>query len=166
MKETEEIELNECTELNEVELSEEEIKKKIKWIEDAEKSGRIFLIFIESFVVISIVLLVAVGAVSYEYNWLSPCIELKSKSWDDVTCKTGNFAFGFSSQNGDEPQDPLPKTTTTLRPDPGNIGSQMLCICERNFVEILITLQRRRIIQKDGGASSTMAGIICPPWSE
>ena len=95
MKETEEIELHEFNELNELnkeELSEEEIEKRKKWIEDAEKSGRIFLICIESFVVISIVLLVAVGAVSYEYNWLSPCIELKSES-GDVTCKTGNFAF-------------------------------------------------------------------------
>ena len=26
--------------------------------------------------------------------------------------------------------------------------------------------QRRRIVQKDGGASSNMVGIICPPWSE
>ena len=118
MKETEEIELQG---LNEVELSDEEIEKRKKWIEDAQKSGRIFLICIESFVVISIVLLVAVAAVSYEYNWLSPCIELKSKFGDDVTCKTGNFAFGFSSQNGDEPQDPLPETTTTLRPDPGKV---------------------------------------------
>ena len=126
MKETEEIELHELNELNEVELSKEEIEKRKKWIEDAEKSGRIFLICIESFVVISIVLLVAVGAVSYEYNWLSPCIEFKSKSGDDVTCKTGNFAFGLSSQNGDEPQVLLSETTTTLRPDPGNIGSWLL----------------------------------------
>ena len=135
MKETDEIELNEFTELNEVELSDEEIEKRKKWIEDAQKSGKIFLICIESFVVISIVLLVAVGAASYEYNWLSPCIKLKSNSGDDVTCKTGNFAFGFSSQNGDEPQDPLPETTTTttLRPDPGNIGTQLgLCLCEQN----------------------------------
>ena len=28
------------------------------------------------------------------------------------------------------------------------------------------TLQRRRIVQKDGGASSNMAGIICPPRFE
>ena len=126
MKDTEEIELNEFTELNEVELSEEEIVKRKKWIEDAEKSGRIFLICVESFVVVSIVLLVAVGALSYEKNLLTPCIELKSES-GDVTCKTGNFAFGFSSQNGDEPQVLLPKTTTTLPPDPGiNIGSQLL----------------------------------------
>ena len=32
---------------------------------------------------------------------------------------------------------------------------------------ITCTFQRRRIVQKDGGgASSNMAGIICPPWSE
>ena len=126
MKETEEIELQE---LNEVELSDEEIEKRKKWIEDAQKSGRIFLICIESFVVISIVLLVAVSAVSYEYNWLSPCIELRSKC-GDVTCKTGNFAFGFSSQNGDEQQPSkqpkIQRTPTTLPPDPGNIGSQLL----------------------------------------
>ena len=128
MKETEEIELNELNELNEVELSEEEIEKRKKWIEDAEKSGRIFLICIESFVVISIVLLVAVGAVSYEYNWLSPCIELKSKSGDDVTCKTGNFAFGFSSQNGNEQQPQLPGTPTSLRPNPGMPAAAMLHI--------------------------------------
>ena len=131
MKETEEIELQELNKLNELEvLSDEEIKKRKKWIEDAEKSGRIFLIFIESFVVISIVLLVAVAAVSYEYNWLSPCIELKSKSGDDVTCKTGNFAFGFSSQNGDEQQPSkqpeIHRTPKTLPPDPGNIGSRLL----------------------------------------
>ena len=97
MKETEEIELQELNELNEVEvLSDEEIKRRKKWIEDAEKSGRIFLIFIESFVVISIVLLVAIAAVSYEKNWLSPCIEIKSES-GDVTCKTANFDFGFST---------------------------------------------------------------------
>ena len=114
MKETEEIELQELNELNEVEvLSDEEIKKRKKWIEDAEKSGRIFLICIESLVVISIVLLVAVAAGSYEKNWLSPCIEIKSES-GDVTCKTANFAFGFSAQNGDEP------------PNPGNIESQLL----------------------------------------
>ena len=122
MKETEDIELHELNEANEVELSDEEIEKRKKWIEDAQKSGRIFLICIESFVVISIVLLVAVSAASYEYNWLSPCIELKSKSGDDVTCKTGNFAFGFSSQNGGKQQPRLPEiTTTTLRPDPGSI---------------------------------------------
>ena len=134
MKETEDIELHELNKLNEVELSEEEIEKRKKWIEDTEKSGRIFLICIESFVVISIVLLVAVGAVSYEYNWLSPCIELKSKFGDDVTCKTGNFAFGFSSQNGDEQQPSkqsrLPETPTTLPPDQGNIGSHcQLLLC-------------------------------------
>lgn len=125
MKEAEEIELQELNELNKVEdLSEEEIKERKKRIEDAEKSGRIFLIFIESFVVISIVLLVAVAAVSYEKNWLSPCIEIKSES-GDVTCKTANFAFGFSAQNGYEP--PLsPTATTTLRPNPGNIESQLL----------------------------------------
>ena len=133
MKETEDIEFHELNELNEVELSDEEIERRKKWIEDAQKSGRIFLICIESFVVISIVLLVSIAAVSYEYDWLTPCIELKSKLGDDVTCKTGNFAFGFSSQNGDEPQDPLPETTTTLRPDPGNIGTQLgLCLCEQN----------------------------------
>merc|ERR1711935_338254 len=34
-----------------------------------------------------------------------------------MTCKTGNFAFGFSAQSNDEP--PLsPTTTTTLRPNP------------------------------------------------
>ena len=104
MKETEEIELQELNELNEVEvLSDEEIKKRKKWIEDAEKSGRIFLICIESFVVISIVLLVALAAVSYEKNWLSPCIEIKSES-GDVTCKTANFAFGFATQTSDKPQ--------------------------------------------------------------
>ena len=104
MKETEEIELQELNELNEVEvLSDEEIKRRKKWIEDAEKSGRIFLIFIESFVVISIVLLVAIAAVSYEKNWLSPCIEIKSES-GDVTCKTANFAFGFAFQSSDEPK--------------------------------------------------------------
>ena len=104
MKESEEIELHK---LNEVELSEKEIKERKKWIEDAQKSGRIFLICIESFVVISIVLLVAVGAVSYEKNWLSPCIESKSES-GHVTCKTANFEFGFAfsfaTQSGDEPQ--------------------------------------------------------------
>ena len=100
MKEFEEIELHK---LNEVELSEEEINERKKWIEDAQKSGRIFLICIESFVVISIVLLVAIGAVNYEKNWLSPCIESKSKS-GDVTCKTANFAFGFATQTSDEPQ--------------------------------------------------------------
>ena len=26
--------------------------------------------------------------------------------------------------------------------------------------------QRRRIVRKDGGARSNMAGIICPPWSD
>ena len=26
--------------------------------------------------------------------------------------------------------------------------------------------QRRRIVQKDGGARSNIAGVICPPWSE
>ena len=117
MKETEDIELHELNKANEVELSDEEIEKRKKWIEDAQKSGRIFLIFIESFVVISIVLLVAVAAGSYEKNWLSPCIEIKSES-GDVTCKTANFAFGFFAQNGDEP--PLsPTATTTLRPNPG-----------------------------------------------
>ena len=125
MKETEEIELQELNEVNEVEWSEEEINERRKWIEDAEKSGRIFLICIESFVVISIVLLVAVGAVSYEKNLLSPCIEIKSTS-GDVTCKTANFAFGFSAQNGDEPALSPTTTTTTLRPNPGNIESQLL----------------------------------------
>ena len=117
MKETEEIELQELNELNEVEWSEKEINERRKWIEDAEKSGRIFLICIESFVAISIVLLVAVAAGSYGKNWLSPCIELKSES-GDVTCKTGNFAFGFSALYDDEP--PLsPTTTTTFQPNPG-----------------------------------------------
>ena len=120
MKETEEIELQELNELNEVEvLSDEEIKKRKKWIEDAEKSGRIFLICIESLVVISIVLLVAVAAGSYEKNWLSPCIEIKSES-GDVTCKTANFAFGFATQSGEEPQ-------------PGNIGSRV-CNSSQNFI--------------------------------
>ena len=100
MKEIEEIELHKLTE---VELTEKEIKERKKLIEDAQKSGRIFLICIESFVVISIVLLVAVGALGYEKNWLSPCIESKSKS-GDVTCKTANFAFGFAFQSSDEPQ--------------------------------------------------------------
>ena len=118
MKETEGIELQELNKLNEVEdWSDEEIKKRKKWIEDAEKSGRIFLICLESFVVISIVLLVALAAVSYEKNWLSPCIEIKSES-GDVTCKTANFAFGFSAKNGDEP----PATVA----NPGNIDRQML----------------------------------------
>ena len=116
MKEIEEIELHK---LNEVELSEKEIKERKKWIEDAQKSGRIFLICIESFVVISIVLLVAVGALGYEKNWLSPCIESKSES-GDVTCKTANFAFGFATQSGDEPQ-------------PGNIGS-MVCNSLQNII--------------------------------
>jgi hypothetical protein len=116
MKEIEEIELHK---LNEVELSEKEIKERKKWIEDAQKSGRIFLICIESFVVISIVLLVAVGAVSYEKNWLSPCIELKSKS-GDVTCKTASFTFGFATQSVDEPQ-------------LGNIGSRV-CNSSQNFI--------------------------------
>ncbi len=40
MKEIEEVELHK---LNEVELSEKEIKERKKWIEDAQKSGRIFL---------------------------------------------------------------------------------------------------------------------------
>ena len=118
MKETEDTELAELNEFNEEVLSEEEIKERKKWIEDAEKSGRIFLICVESFVVISIVLLVAVGALSYEKNLLTPCIQLKSDS-GDMTCKTGNFAFGFSAQSGDEP--PMsPTATTTLRPNPGN----------------------------------------------
>ena len=58
--------------LNEVEISEEEINERKKWIEDAEKSVRIWFIFIETFVVTSVVLLVALGAVSYQYNlnWL------------------------------------------------------------------------------------------------
>ena len=116
MKEIEEIELHK---LNEVELTEKEIKERKKWIEDAQKSGRIFLIFIESFVVISIVLLVAVGAISYEKNWLSPCIESKSES-GDVTCKTANFAFGFATQSGNEPQ-------------AGNIGSKG-CNSSQNFI--------------------------------
>ena len=116
MKEIEEIELHK---LNEVELSEKEIKERKKWIEDAQKSGRIFLICIESFVVISIVLLVAVGALGYEKNWLSPCIESKSES-GDVTCKTANFAFGFATQSGDEPQ-------------PGNIGCRV-CNFSQNFI--------------------------------
>ena len=116
MKEIEEIELHK---LNEVELSEKEIKERKKWIEDAQKSGRIFLICIESFVVISIVLLVAVGALGYEKNWLSPCIESKSES-GDVTCKTANFAFGFAFQSSDEPQ-------------PGNIGCRV-CNFSQNFI--------------------------------
>ena len=105
MKKTEKIELQE---LNEVEMLEEQIKARKKWIEDAEKSGRVWLICIESFVVISILLLVVLGAVSYQYNWLSPCIELISES-EDMTCKTGNFAFGFSD-----------------RLTPGNIESRLL----------------------------------------
>ena len=116
MKEIEEIELHK---LNEVELTEKEIKERKKWIEDAQKSGRIFLICIESFVVISIVLLVAVGALGYEKNWLSPCIESKSES-GDVTCKTANFAFGFATQSGNKPQ-------------PGNIGSKG-CNFSQNFI--------------------------------
>ena len=119
MKETEEIELQELNELNEVEvLSDEEIKRRKKWIEDAEKSGRIFLICIESFVVISIVLLVALAALSYEKNWLSPCIEIKSES-GDVTCKTANFDFDFFAQTA-------LTAITKLRPNPGNVETQLL----------------------------------------
>jgi hypothetical protein len=29
----------------------------------------------------------------------------------------------------------------------------------------IFTIQRRRIVQKDGGARSNIAGLICPPWS-
>ena len=36
------------------------------------------------------------------------------------------IAFGFSAQIGDEPQSRLSQITTTLQPDLGNIGSQLL----------------------------------------
>ena len=61
-------------------LLEEEIRVTKHRIEEAQKWGQKFMLVVESFVVIAIIVLVAVGGIHYQYNLLSPSIQLGNGS--------------------------------------------------------------------------------------
>ena len=61
-------------------LLEEKILAIKNQMEEAQKCGQKFLLAVESFVVIAILVLVTVAAINYQHNLLSPSIQQKDGS--------------------------------------------------------------------------------------